>query len=96
MAAIPQAPAPVSAETTPIPAVLEEPTPVAEATEDSPEQMDFSGGADEEAAAKELPEGWRQLTAKELGALCLEHSITTTKTTKTALIAAIEAWLGSE
>ena len=41
-----------------------------------------------------LPEDWRQFTAKDLQALCAEHSISLTKTTKSAAVAAIESWTG--
>ena len=50
----------------------------------------------EEAPSREslLPSDWRQFTAKDLQALCAEHSISLTKTTKSAAVAAIESWIG--
>ena len=78
----PPAAEPVEAVAEPV--VEPEPTPEVEAP---------AAEADGSRAAL-LPEDWRQFTAKDLQALCAEHGIPLTKTTKTAAVAAIESWIG--
>lgn len=83
-----------------VPPVLTEPEPTPEAppvdavsvTADTVPAV----GAVVDLTGRSMPEGWEQLTAKELAAVCAEKGIPSTKTTKTALVAAVTSWLGGE
>lgn len=84
------------------PAPVSEPEPVVEpegvaAAEiaDEPATVEEAPAAEEGSSRESLlPADWRQFTAKDLQALCAEHSIALTKTTKSAAVAAIESWIG--
>jgi hypothetical protein len=93
---------PGAGDPTAVPAVLTEPAAepaevVAEATAVTAEEVPAVEGVIVLAPeTRSMPEGWEALTAKELAAVCTEKGIASAKTTKTALVAAVTAWLGGE